>query len=103
MLVETTDCEPLVDESFGESDEGNNDGGTKRTNIEGALRLSKAFTLVDYITDDVSKHSDPESSQSSDTKPETSSDPPAKAALARFRRQVPSNGRRARHLTTLKL
>ncbi|KAG7380516.1 hypothetical protein PHYPSEUDO_007074 [Phytophthora pseudosyringae] len=97
VLVDATECEPLVDESFGESDEGNNNVGTKRT---APARLALAFTLADC---DVSKQSVPESARSSDSKPETCSAPPAKVALARFKQQVPSNGRRARSIATLSI
>ncbi|KAF1773422.1 hypothetical protein GQ600_4495 [Phytophthora cactorum] len=91
-LVDVTDCEPLVDE---EPDEGNNNRTMKRGT---AARLSIAFTLVDFP--DVTKKMVPESS---DNRPETCSDPPAKEALARFKKQVPSNGRRARTIATLKI
>ncbi|KAG4248312.1 hypothetical protein PC116_g3964 [Phytophthora cactorum] len=91
-LVDATDCEPLVDE---EPDEGNNNRTMKRGT---AARLSIAFTLVDFP--DVTKKMVPESS---DNRPETCSDPPAKEALARFKKQVPSNGRRARTIATLKI
>ncbi|KAL3669627.1 hypothetical protein V7S43_005012 [Phytophthora oleae] len=96
VMVEATDCEPLVDESLGDSDEGNNNN-TKKTTAE---KLSLAFTLYDCILD---KQSVPESAHPSDNEPETCSFPPAKAALARFKQQVPSNGRRARNVATLRI
>ncbi|KAE8912172.1 hypothetical protein PF005_g3467 [Phytophthora fragariae] len=42
VLVESTDCEPSVDESFGESDEGNNNVGPKRSAAAFNVTLSKA-------------------------------------------------------------
>ncbi|KAG1695646.1 hypothetical protein DVH05_019385 [Phytophthora capsici] len=91
-MVKATDCAPLVDESLGDSDEGNN----KKTTIE---KLSIAFTLTDCFLDGGFKQSVPESAHPSDTEPETFTFPPAKEALARFKQQVPSN-RRARNIFT---
>ncbi|KAK1936687.1 hypothetical protein P3T76_010122 [Phytophthora citrophthora] len=97
VMVEATDCEPLADEKSDESDEGNNNNdNTRKTTAE---KLSIAFTLSDFILD---KQFVPESSHPSDNEPETSSFPPAKEALARFKQQVPSN-RRARNIATLRL
>lgn len=95
VLVHATDCEPSVDESLGESDEGNNNVDTKRHAVVPSLQLFKAFTLADS-----DEQSAPESTRSSDCKPETCADPPAKLALSRFKQQVPSNGRRAHSFAT---
>lgn len=94
-MVKATDCAPLVDESLGDSDEGNNNN-KKKTTIE---KLSIAFTLTDCFLDGGFKQSVPESAHPSDTEPETFTFPPAKEALARFKQQVPSN-RRARNIFT---
>ncbi|KAG6612673.1 Mitochondrial 2-oxodicarboxylate carrier 2 [Phytophthora cinnamomi] len=99
VLVDSTDCEPPVDESLDESDEGNNNVDTKRSTFIPSLQLSKAFTPADS-----DEQLTPEFTRSSDSKPEICADPPAKLALSRFKQQVPSNGRRARrrhpqHLT----
>ncbi|GMF18740.1 unnamed protein product [Phytophthora fragariaefolia] len=87
VVVDSADCEPPVDESFGESDEGNNHAGSRSSAVP-SLQLSKAFTLADP-----DEQLSPESTRS-DGKPESSVDP-----LSRFKQQVPSNGRRARHIT----
>ncbi|POM73242.1 Hypothetical protein PHPALM_9928 [Phytophthora palmivora] len=84
VLVDATDCGPVVDESLGESDEGNN--------VDTTTKLSKAFTITDWKISDITKLSD--------CNPELCLDPPAKAALDLFKQQVPSN-RRARTIATL--
>ncbi|POM73282.1 Hypothetical protein PHPALM_9884 [Phytophthora palmivora] len=84
VLVDATDCGPVVDESLGESDEGNN--------VDTTMKLSTAFTITDWKISDITKLSD--------CNPELCLDPPAKAALDLFKQQVPSN-RRARTIATL--
>ncbi|KAG6622529.1 Mitochondrial 2-oxodicarboxylate carrier 2 [Phytophthora cinnamomi] len=98
VLVDSTDCEPPVDESLDESDEGNNNVDTKRSTFIPSLQLSKAFTPADS-----DEQLTPEFTRSSDSKPEICADPPAKLALSRFKQQVPSNGRRARGVATLNI
>ncbi|KAL4163780.1 hypothetical protein KRP22_005207 [Phytophthora ramorum] len=95
VLVEATDCDPLLDESFGESDEGNNN---VRSSVDTSSRLSEAFTQAD-MDDESAKQAAPETARRNDSKPELCIPP----ALTRFKQQVPSNGRRARSIATLNI
>ncbi|KAL7693626.1 hypothetical protein Plhal304r1_c003g0010271 [Plasmopara halstedii] len=69
-----------------------------KSSKRGTARNSKAFSLKLYNFDDVSNQS---ATDNNEMKPEICSDYSEKNALARFRQNVPSNGRRARSLAPL--